>query len=67
VTDGVLPTGETMLLTSHLSEKDELEVYITLPAHPYTLEMHRVGISMQDNIITIRDGNIKFYSLPKFC
>ncbi|KAL1116307.1 hypothetical protein AAG570_005802 [Ranatra chinensis] len=56
IVDCVLPTGETMQLNSQLSEKDELEVYVTLPAHPYTMEMHQVSISMRDNTITVRDG-----------
>ncbi|XP_014290946.3 teneurin-a isoform X3 [Halyomorpha halys] len=54
--DAVLPTGETMSLTSQLGQKDELEVYITLPVHPMTTELHRVGISMNDDRIAIRDG-----------
>ena len=61
IVDAVLPTGETMSLASQLGQKDELEVYVTLPVHPMTTELHRVGISMNDNRIAIRDGKIFSY------
>ncbi|XP_073995971.1 teneurin-a transmembrane protein isoform X3 [Rhodnius prolixus] len=56
IVNAVLPTGETVLLSSQLSKKDELEVYITLPVHPNNVDMHRVGVSMQDSTVIIKDG-----------
>ncbi|BES99420.1 EGF-like domain [Nesidiocoris tenuis] len=56
ITSCVLPTGESVALVSQLSDKDELDVYVTLPVHPNNLGVHRMGISMHDNMITVRDG-----------